>query len=171
LRELDELDSKAENNHLTEREIKRKKELVGLMDHIWRVEEIRARQRAREKDIKEGDRNTSYFFAKANQRKRKKNITFLEEDGVVYEDNKKMLEHASTFYKRLFSEEPKEKIHLDEGFWKESGKVTPEENLFLEGELTEEEIKRAIDNSYSEGAPGPDGFSFMFYQKSITNPL
>jgi hypothetical protein len=97
MRELDELDSKAENNHLTEREIKRKKELVGLMDHIWRVEEIRARQRARESDIKEGDRNTSYFFTKANQGKRKKNITFLEEDVVVYEENERMLEHASTF--------------------------------------------------------------------------
>jgi hypothetical protein len=35
----------------------------------------------------------------------------------------------------------------------------------LEGELTEEEIKRAIDSSYSEGVTGPDGFSFMFYQK------
>jgi hypothetical protein len=35
----------------------------------------------------------------------------------------------------------------------------------LEGEITEEEIKRAIDSSYSEGAPGPGGFSFMFYQK------
>jgi hypothetical protein len=35
----------------------------------------------------------------------------------------------------------------------------------LEAELTEEEIKRAIDGSYAEGAPGPDGFSFMFYQR------
>jgi hypothetical protein len=31
---------------------------------------------------------------------------------------------------------------------------------FLEGEM-----KKAIDSSYAEGAPGPDGFSFLFYQK------
>jgi hypothetical protein len=54
MRELDELDSKVEKDQLIERELKRKKELVGLMDHIWKVEEIRARKRAREKDIKEG---------------------------------------------------------------------------------------------------------------------
>jgi hypothetical protein len=107
----------------------------------------------------------SYFFAKANQRRRMKVITSLEEDGVVYDDNEKTLKHATTFYKKLFEEEPKENVHLDEGFWKESEKVTPEENLILEGEITEEEIKRAIDSSYSEGAPRPDGFFFMFYQK------
>jgi hypothetical protein len=34
------------------------------------------------------------------------------------------------------------------------------------GGFSEEEIKRAIDSSYYEGAPGPDGFSFLFYQKN-----
>jgi hypothetical protein len=43
--------------------------------------------------------------------------------------------------------------------------VTEEENLGLEDENFEEEVKRAIDSSYVEGAPGPEGFSFMFYQK------
>jgi hypothetical protein len=32
----------------------------------------------------------------------------------------------------------------------------------LETEFSEEEIKRAIDGSYAEGAPGPDGSSFLF---------
>jgi hypothetical protein len=34
----------------------------------------------------------------------------------------------------------------------------------LEREFSEE-VKRAIDESYAEGAPDPDGFSFLFYQK------
>jgi hypothetical protein len=35
----------------------------------------------------------------------------------------------------------------------------------LEAAFSEDEIIQAIKGSYSEGAPGPDGFSFLFYQK------
>jgi hypothetical protein len=44
-------------------------------------------------------------------------------------------------------------------------RVSDEENILLEAQLSEEEILLAIKGSYSDGAPGPDGFSFMFYQK------
>jgi hypothetical protein len=54
---------------------------------------------------------------------------------------------------------------LDENFWEEDEKVTNEENQLLQAEFSKEEIKTAIDASYAEGAPRPDGFSFMFYQK------
>jgi hypothetical protein len=105
------------------------------------------------------------FFAKANHRKRKKCVNSLEKDGVVYEDNEGMIKHATQFYKKLFGEEPKENLSLDDEFWEDGEKVTQEENLALEVEFTEEEIKRAIDGSYAEGAPGPYGFSFILYQR------
>jgi hypothetical protein len=76
-----------------------------------------------------------------------------------------MLEHGTDFYKKLFGKEPRGNFSLDENFWEENEKVSLEENQLLEAEFSEEEIKRAIDGSYAEGAPGPDGFSFIFYQK------
>jgi hypothetical protein len=42
-------------------------------------------------------------------------------------------------------------------------KVTVDENKMLEASFTEEEIKTDIYESYVEGAPGPDDFSFLFY--------
>jgi hypothetical protein len=44
-------------------------------------------------------------------------------------------------------------------------RFSTEENELLEAELTEDEFKKANDDSYVAGAPGPDGFSFLFYQK------
>jgi hypothetical protein len=57
---------------LTEQEKTRRKTICSELDFMWRLEEIQARQRSRESDIKERDRNTAYFFAMANQRKREK---------------------------------------------------------------------------------------------------
>jgi hypothetical protein len=86
----------------------------------------------------------------------------LEDSEGKYEDNDSML---LNFIKNVFGKEPKNNIKLDQGFWGEEEKVTGEENTWLEAEFSEEEIKRAIEGSYLEGAPDPDSFSFLFYQK------
>jgi hypothetical protein len=43
--------------------------------------------------------------------------------------------------------------------------VSSEENEFLTAPFSEKEVKEAIFSCYPEGAPGPDGLSFLFYQK------
>jgi hypothetical protein len=70
-----------------------------------------------------------------------------------------------SFSRKLFGEEQREGLSLDDNFWEADEKVMLEENQWLEVDFSEEEIRRAIDSSYSGGAPGPDGFSFLFYQK------
>jgi hypothetical protein len=45
------------------------------------------------KDIKEGDKNTGYFFAKANRR-RKKVISCLEDGERVLTENKDLIQHT-----------------------------------------------------------------------------
>jgi hypothetical protein len=163
--DLDALDALAETQKLSEGELARRKDLNIKLDRIWRIEETKAWQRSRDRDIKEGDKNTSYFFAKANQRKRKKTITRLEENGMEITDNDKMLKYAVQFYKNLFGKESRENITLEDDFWDDVDKIVVEENELLEAPFSEEEIKKAIDGSYAVGAPSPDGFSFLFYQK------
>jgi hypothetical protein len=135
------------------------------LDQILKMEEIKTRQRAREKEIKEGDHNMAYLFAKANQMKREKTISCLKQGDAIFSENKDMVVHARQFYKSLFREEPKTKIKLDEEFWDVSERVTQEEKDALEGDMTEEEIFQAIKESYAQESPGLDGFSFLFYQR------
>ncbi len=59
----------------------------GLRDRLTRVlndEEVLWRTRAKQNWLKEGDRNTKFFHAFANGRKRANCIGVLEEDGRVF---------------------------------------------------------------------------------------
>ena len=136
------------------------KQIKEELEEIWRKEETANGQRSRDRKIKEGDRNTTYFHAIANQRRRKNQLSILEgPDGPVY-STKDMLEVATNFYKNLFGYETKPNIHIDDQFWSEEELVTEAENVLLERPFSEKEIKKTVMGSYANGAPGPDGFSF-----------
>jgi hypothetical protein len=137
--------------------------ILNELQGIWNREEVKAIQRSRDRNVREGDRNTAYFQAVANQRNRKKRITYLETRIRVVSENEAMLSHAVDFYKNLFGSELDSGVKLDENFWSEEDKVTSEENELLTAPFSEEEIKVAIFESYAECALGPNGFSFMFY--------
>jgi hypothetical protein len=134
------------------------------LEALWKLEEIRVRQRSRDRRIKEGDRNTTYFQAVANQRHRKKRIPGLEGPEGWIEENDEMLKHAVSFYKTLFGKEEESGVSLNEDFGEQNEKVSEEENNMLEAPFSEVKVKEAIFGSYAEGAPGSDGFSFLFYQ-------
>jgi hypothetical protein len=85
-------------------------------------------------------------------------------DGPVT-DNKDMLKIATDYYKDLFKIETRPDIRLQDTFFSDKEKVSLEENIMLGSAFTKEEVKIAVFGSYADGAPGPDGLYFMFYQK------
>jgi hypothetical protein len=95
-------------------------------------------------------------------KKRIDNIKGL--NGMVTE-TPEILKVATNYYKELFSWENRGDVSLDSQFWDSSEMVSPEENLELVAPFSEQDIKRTIFDSYAEGAPGPYGLSFLFYQK------
>ena len=82
-------------------------------------------------------------------------------DGPVTK-TKNMLALAGDFYKNVFGFEEMLGLKLDDSFWEDNDKITSLENEMLEAPFSESEIKEAVFDSYADGAPGPDGFSFLF---------
>lgn len=103
--EFDRLDRLQEIRALSLEEKRRLESISSDLDRIWKMEEMKARQRSKERNIKEGDKNTAYFQAVANQRNRKKKILGLETPEGWIEENSKLLEHVVDFYKSLFGKE------------------------------------------------------------------
>jgi hypothetical protein len=66
------LDTKAEFQELLVVRADRLKDILAELSNYWLLDEIKAKQRSRNRDICEEDMNTDYFHALANQRRRKK---------------------------------------------------------------------------------------------------
>jgi hypothetical protein len=78
MQEYDILDIKAENMSLAAIERERLNVVLKELNSYWIIEETKAKRRSRDRDVVEGDRNTTYFRAVANQRRRKKQINVLD---------------------------------------------------------------------------------------------
>ena len=61
MNKLDELDKKAETTHLDGNELNLKHALNNRLAELLREEEVKWYQRAKVKDLLEGDANTKYF--------------------------------------------------------------------------------------------------------------
>jgi mannosylglycoprotein endo-beta-mannosidase len=102
----DILDILSETQPLSPGAKKQMKTIADELQKIWRNEEIKSRQRARERDILEGDQNTKYFHAMANKRRRKKQIVSLEGPSGEVTTSEGILNIVVDYYKTLFVAEP-----------------------------------------------------------------
>jgi hypothetical protein len=162
--EFSRLGTLAEDGNFTLADSQALHSIENQLEKIWALEEIKSRQRSRDRNILEGDRNTAYFQAVANYR-RKKRIDCLQGPGGLVYDQKGMMKVAVDFYKELVAKEENSGVRLGSSFWEDVDKVTPEENSSLTASFTEAEIKEVVFSCYAEGTPRPDGLSFLFYQK------
>ena len=65
-------------------------ELRSQIEHLLSLEEISWRQKSRMLCIKVGDNNTKFFHKITNSHRRYNHLSFLEVDGVIYEEGAEM---------------------------------------------------------------------------------
>ncbi|KAK4254647.1 hypothetical protein QN277_010000 [Acacia crassicarpa] len=139
--------------------------LVGQLEDVWRKEERYWWQRSRLSWLNCGDRNTKFFHHTVIQRRLRNKVLRLKgEDGVWLEEKNDINGAFSEFYMKLFTaggSRPLEQVlsYVDKV-------VTDADNESLMNPVSSQEIEDAVFQLGTNKAPGPDGYSALFYQAS-----
>uniref|UniRef100_A0A453NXQ1 Uncharacterized protein n=1 Tax=Aegilops tauschii subsp. strangulata TaxID=200361 RepID=A0A453NXQ1_AEGTS len=88
---------------------------------IYKSEELFWQCRGGQNWLLKGDANTAYFQAIANSRRRKCAIPFLWDGDVLLESPVDISTHIYSFYKELFSAEPRGGVSRYADFWPLAG--------------------------------------------------
>ena len=120
-------------------------------------------QRSRLNWFQEGDRNTSFFHAKASARYQKNFIEgMVDERGRWLDDEAKVGDIAIDYFEKLFtSSSPEDFSDILSAI---QPKVTTTMNEELTRTFTAQEIKVALKQMYPLKAPGPNGMPPIFFQ-------
>uniref|UniRef100_A0A7N2R3W3 Reverse transcriptase domain-containing protein n=1 Tax=Quercus lobata TaxID=97700 RepID=A0A7N2R3W3_QUELO len=110
--------------------------------------------------IKEGDNNTKSIHKMANSHRRFNHLRTLEVDGVVFEEESEVTNQVVQFYKNLYKETEGWRPFV-EGL--EFGRIGEMERVWLEWKFEREEILQVVSDLEGDKAPGPDGFTTVFY--------
>ncbi|KAL9664501.1 hypothetical protein QQ045_019904 [Rhodiola kirilowii] len=151
----------------TEEVISKESQIQAELDEWFAREELLWRQRSRVDWPREGDSNTRFFHTRASQRKKKNTITKIKgPNDRCITDEKEIGDEAVHHFESIFkSTSPKEKVEWEENLSFIHNSVSAKKINFLCAPFTEIEIQNAVYQLGSTKAPGPDGFSALFYQE------
>jgi len=118
------------------------------------------RQRARISYLADGDANTKFFHLQACHRSRKNHINKLHIDEVVLFRDEEMADVTFNHFNAIFGSggDQLNLINL------EALILRPLHDAHIDICFSEEEIWQAVTDMPSDKAPGPDGFTGLFYK-------
>ena len=146
------------------------KDILMLHKHaiVARIEEIVGKETenaiflARCKYVKDNEKNTKYFYAKAKANHSKKTMTSLiKEDGTRIYDAKEILNEQTKFYKELYSANEKVTFNLQNNT---ETKLDNETKIQLDKAITMQEMAEAIKDLKKDKTPSLDGLTAEFFQ-------
>jgi hypothetical protein len=125
------------------------------------VERARKRQSSRITNLKEGDANTKYFHLRVNARRRKNHMHRLKHNNGWVTGHEEKEKVVFDHFKSIMGRGDRGSHDFN---WAELNFSTPDLHS-LGTPITEEEVKVAITQMHGDKAPGPDGFTGLFFKR------
>jgi hypothetical protein len=151
------------NNHPNQ--VEAIKQIQKDINNILDREDIKWKQRAKQNWYCQGDRNTKFFHAWANHRRKVNSIrSITDEQGRTWRRYKEVCRVFIEYYREIFSSS----ISTDFSQCLEhvEPRISEEMNSNLLRPFTEEEVGVALSQMHPMKSPSPNGFSAGFFQKA-----
>ncbi|GJV82670.1 RNA-directed DNA polymerase, eukaryota, reverse transcriptase zinc-binding domain protein [Tanacetum coccineum] len=126
---------------------------------------LRSRKKMKEskKDLKEGDRNTAYFYKTIKEMSHRGRImTIRNKEGVRFENDDVSVQIVKYFEEFLGKSSQVQKLSYRNDIL--LNKLTSEEALKMVRPISDSEIKNVMFEIEDSKAPGPDGYTSRFYR-------
>ena len=154
------LDSAQEQRLLSTAELALRKKAKARTLGFATLRKIKIRQRARLTRIKLSDANTKNFHLRANARRQKNFITSIQHNDRVLTNHQEKADAIFDHCSSLLGTSTARTAALRWDFLD----LPTHDLLHLDAPITEMEIKTAVFEAHPEKAPGPDGFTGLFYK-------
>lgn len=128
-------------------------------------EELFWKHKSKNSWIKEGDRNTKFFHIVSKTKMAMNKIrSIMGEDGVIYKGDSEITGIATQYFINIFKSGNISDELLSNVFKIFPQRLTKEMNMDLTKEVTHDKIRLAVYIG-PHRAPGPDGFTWIFYHQ------
>ncbi|GJZ58208.1 hypothetical protein Tco_0613702, partial [Tanacetum coccineum] len=139
--------------------ISKRMEILKSIQDFVKLDTMELAQKAKIKWAIEGDENSKYYHGVLNKKRNQLAIRGILVEGRWIESPILVKDEFLSYFASRFNKPPDYRLHIDLDF---PNKLSLEQQMVLEIEVTREEIKKAVWDCGVDKSPGPDGSNSSF---------